>query len=221
MRSDPVSSIDRIVVLDFDGTVAVGDDPVLVYFRGVAGGGADEAFARWVETGAGHRDGYSFVATWAASHGIAEEVRAGAYAASRAALHRGEAAVRAPQGLAALLRGRPRGVRCVLVTNAPVDGIEPVLERLGLTGLLDGIEGDAGKPAGMPAVLDRLLREADLPPDRLLSVGDVWRNDLEPAAAIGAATALVDRFDLGEGSPTFRARTMEALLPDVERWWTP
>ena len=65
----------------------------------------------------------------------------------------------------------------------------------------------------MPAVLDRLLAEASLPPDRLLSVGDVWRNDLEPAAAIGAATAFVDRFGRGEGSPTFRARTLEALLP--------
>ena len=108
----------------------------------------------------------------------------------------------------------------MLVTNAPVDGIEPVLDRLGLTGLLDAVEGDAGKPAGMPAVLRRLLEGAGLPPDRLLSVGDVWRNDLEPAAAIGAATAFVDRFGLGEGSPTFRARTLESLLPDVERWWS-
>lgn len=37
--------------------------------------------------------------------------------------------------------------------------------------------GDAGKPGGMPAVLDRLL--SGLPPAALLSVGDVWRNDLE------------------------------------------
>ena len=70
----------------------------------------------------------------------------------------------------------------------------------------------------MPAVLDRLL--SGLPPAALLSVGDVWRNDLEPAAAIGAATAFVDRFDRGEGSPTFRGRTLKALLPDIERWWS-
>lgn len=208
------------MVLDFDGTVAVGDAPVLAYFRGVAGGDADEAFARWVETGRGYRDGYALVADWAAAHRVAEEVRAAAYAASRAALHSGEAAVEAPAGLAELLRDRPAGVRCVLVTNAPVDGIEPVLDRLGLTGLLDAVEGDARKPGGLPAVLERLLGDAGLAPDRLLSVGDVWRNDLEPAAAIGAATAFVDRFDLGEGSPTFRARTLEELLPDIERWWS-
>jgi FMN phosphatase YigB (HAD superfamily) len=218
VRSGRVSSVRRLVVLDFDGTVAVGDEPVLAYFRGVAGGDADEALARWVETGEGHRDGYALVADWAAAHGVTEAVRSAAYAASRTALHEGTAAVTAPEGLADLLRRRPPGVRCVLVTNAPVDGIEPVLARLGLQGLLDEVVGDAGKPAGMAAVLDRL--RGDLPPDHLLSVGDLWANDLEPAAAIGAATAFVDRFDRGEGTPTFRARTLEALLPAIERWWS-
>lgn len=208
----------RVVVLDFDGTVAVGDEPVLAYFRGVAGGGADDALARWVEHGEGFRDGYALVADWAAAHGVAEEVRAAAYAASRAALHAGEASVTAPPGLADLLRRRPQDVRCVLVTNAPVDGIEPVLERLGLAGLLDEMIGDARKPAGMPEVLGRVL--GGLPAERLLAVGDVWRNDLEPAAAVGAATAFIDRFGLGEGTPTFRARTLEDLLPAIEGWWS-
>ncbi len=208
----------RVVVLDFDGTVAVGDAPVLAYLRGIAGTAADDLFARWAATGEGYSDGYRLVADWAATHDVAEPVRSAAYAASRAALHSGEAAVTAPAGLAALLRSRPADVRCVLVTNAPVDGIEPVLERLGLAGLLDERIGDARKPTGMPAILDGLL--GGLPPDRLLSVGDVWRNDLEPAAAIGAATGFIDRFGLGEGSPTYRARTLEALLPDIERWWT-
>jgi FMN phosphatase YigB (HAD superfamily) len=208
----------RIVVLDFDGTVAVGDAPVLAYLRGIAGTAADERFARWAETGEGYSDGYGLVADWAATHEVPEAVRAEAYAASRAALHAGDAAVTAPVGLAGLLRSRPADVRCVLVTNAPVAGIEPVLDRLGLTGLLDALIGDARKPAGMPAVLAELL--GDLTADRLLSVGDVWRNDLEPAAAIGAATAFIDRFGVGEGSPTFRGRTLEALLPDIERWWS-
>lgn len=217
MRSGPVTSTRRIIVLDFDGTVAVGDDPVLAYFRGVAGAEADDLLAAWTGTGAGHRDGYALVAEWAAAHGVPDEDRSAAYAASRAALHAGAVAVAAPPGLAALLRDRPADVRCVLVTNAPVDGIEPVLERIGLAGLLDELIGDARKPAGMPAVLERLL--GGLPADRLLSVGDVWRNDLAPAAAIGAATAFVDRFGRGEGAPTFRATTLEALLPDIAGWW--
>jgi FMN phosphatase YigB (HAD superfamily) len=207
----------RVVVLDFDGTVAVGDEPVLAYLRGVASDSADDLFAAWAATGEGYRDGYALVADWATRHGVEEAARSAAYAASRAALHSGDAVVTAPVGLADLLRSRPSDVRCVLVTNAPVGGIEPVLERLAVAGLLDDLIGDARKPAGLPAILAALL--GDLPPDRLLSVGDVWRNDLEPAAAIGAATAFIDRFDLGEGSPTFRAPTLEALLPDIERWW--
>jgi FMN phosphatase YigB (HAD superfamily) len=208
----------RIVVLDFDGTVAVGDAPVLAYFRGVAGGEADRALADWVRTGEGYRDGYALVADWAAAHDVTEAARSAAYAAGRAALHDGSISVVAPEGLADLLRRRPADVRCVLVTNAPVDGLDPVLARLELEGLLDDVIGDAGKPGGMPAILHRLL--AGAPADRLLSVGDVWPNDLEPAAGIGAATAFVDRFGRGEGTPTFRARTLEALLPALERWWT-
>lgn len=208
----------RVVVLDFDGTVAVGDEPVLAYFRGVAGPAAEELFAPWAASGTGFRDGYALVADWARRNGVEESARSAAYAASRDALHSGRAAVTAPPGLAALLRSRPADVRCVLVTNAPVDGIEPVLDRLGLSGQVDELIGDAGKPRGMPAILTSLL--GDLAPDRLLSVGDVWRNDLEPAAAIGAATAFIDRFGLGEGSPTFRGRSLEELLPDIERWWS-
>jgi FMN phosphatase YigB (HAD superfamily) len=219
MRSGSVSSARRIVVLDLDGTVAVGDEPVLAYFRGVAGGEADDVLARWVLTGGeGYRDGYALVADWAAAHEVVDEVRSAAYAASRQALHDGTATVTAPEGLAELLRRRPDDVRCVLVTNAPVDGIEPLLARLGLEGLLDDVIGEAGKPVGMPAVLDRLLGE--LPADRLLSVGDVWANDLAPAAAIGATTAFIDRFGPGRGDPTFRASTLEQLLPDIEHWWS-
>ena len=207
-------------MLDFDGTVAVGDEPVLTYFRAVAGEEADEAFASWVVAGEGHPDGYSLVAAWARAHGVAEEARAAAYAASRAALHSGVVTVAAPVGLADLLGRCPPDVARVLVTNAPVDGIEPVLERLGLSGRLEALVGDAGKPDGMPDVLAGLLEEADVAADRLLSVGDVWVNDLAPAHGIGAATAFIDRFGTGEGDPTFRARTLTGLMPDVERWWS-
>ena len=40
------------------------------------------------------------------------------------------------------------------------------------------------------------------------------------AAAIGGATAFIDRLGRGEGAPTFRARTLTHLLPDLERWWS-
>lgn len=206
-------------MLDLDGTAAVGDAPVLAYLRGVAGDEADDLLARWAGSGEGHPDGYALVAAWAAAHGVPEEVRSAAYAASRSALHAGDLEVRAPDGLLAALERRPADVRCVLVTNAPAEGIGPLLERLGLAATLDGVVGDARKPAGLPAVLEGLVRDADLTADRVLSVGDVWRNDLEPATAIGAATAFVDRFGRGEGAPTFRARTLTDLLPDLERWW--
>lgn len=221
MRSGSVSfasSVERVVVFDLDGTVAVGDEPVLAYLRGVAGDAADAELAGWAGSGGTFLDGYALVVAWADAHGVPEARRSAAYAKSRAALHDGDIPVTAPEGLAAALARRPVEVRCVLVTNAPVAGIEPLLDRLGVT--FDSVIGDAGKPGELPAVLDRLLQEADLPPERLLSVGDLWVNDLAPAAAIGATTAYVDRFGRGDGAPTFRAGTLTALLPGIEAWWS-
>lgn len=219
------SSPRRILVLDFDGTVAVGDDPVRAYRDAVlervpAGAASDrlDAYLAGEPLEDPPANEYALVAAWADSLGVAAEARAAAYAASRDALHAGTIGVTAPDGLAAALARRSGDVRAVLVTNAPVDGIAAVLERLGLA--FDELVGDAGKPDGMTAVLRRLLAEADLPADRLLSVGDLWANDLAPAAALGAATAHVDRFGRREGTPTFRARTLTELLPDIERWWS-
>lgn len=214
-----MTDIGRLVVLDLDGTVAAGDAPVLAYLRGLAGPEADTMIARWLADPSGYRDGYAFVAAWSAEHGVSDARRAAAYAESRRALHDGELAVAAPEGLVALLARRPAAVGCVLVTNAPVAGMEPLLDRLGIGDLLDGLIGDAGKPDGMAAILRSLLADADVPPARLLSVGDVWANDLAPAAALGAATAYVDRFARGDGAPTFRGPSLTALLADIEGWW--
>lgn len=217
-RSAVSTSVARVVVYDFDGTVSVGDAPAREYLRGIAGNRADQLFAAWDAAGRPGLDGYAMVADWARANGVSQTDRSHAYAASRAALHDGRIATQAPAGLADLLHIRPDPVRCVLVTNAPIDGIGPALERMGLGGCFDELIGDAGKPAGLPALLRQVL--GGLPAERLLSVGDLWANDLAPAAAIGAATALVDPQGTGNGSPTYRACTLTALLPDIERWWT-
>jgi FMN phosphatase YigB (HAD superfamily) len=217
------------VVWDFDGTVCLGDGPVRAYAsaagsRLAAAAAADlqSRLAAWLAGGSADDaiDGYALVASVATAHGLDGAGLSAAYRESRAALHDGRIDVHAPEGLAALLASRPADVRCALVTNAPVQGIEPVLDRIGLAGAFDVLLGDAGKPAGMPAVLERLLHRFDVLPDALLSVGDIWVNDLEPAARIGGTTALIDRFGRGGGSPDLRAASLPGLYPDLEAWWS-
>ena len=55
-------------------------------------------------------------------------------------------------------------------------------------------------------------------PWRLLSIGDHWRNEIEPAFEIGAATGYIDRFGRADGPASVTVRTAEELLPAVFAW---
>jgi len=236
----------HVLVLDFDGTVCLGDGAVLTYARLL-----DEALAaiderhppRLVEAvlarfvgspladepagveaalaeADGSPDGYVVAERVSRALGVADAARSAAYAGARAALADGRLEIEAPDGLAELLDSLPDGVRVVLVTNSPEHGVVQPLERLGLADRVDEIVTDARKPSGLPAVLDRLRADAGLAgrPDRLLSVGDIWPNDLEPAATQGSPTALVERFPSVDARPTHRAATLPELYPAIRAW---
>ena len=79
-----------------------------------------------------------------------------------------------------------RNARLVLATNAPEIGVDHVLDLLDAADHLGERHFSLGKPAGLAAVIAEYL--ADGP---VLAVGDIWANDLAPAAELGADTALV------------------------------
>lgn len=238
----------HVLVLDFDGTVCLGDGPVLTYARLLdqalattdeqhpprlveavlarfvgkplrdEPAGVDEAIAH----ADGSPDGYVVAERVSRALGVDDAARSAAYAGARAALADGRLETTAPEGLAELLDSLPDGVHVVLVTNSPEHGVVQPLERLGLAHRVDEIVTDARKPDGLPAVLDRLRADAGLDdrPDRLLSVGDIWPNDLEPAADQGSPTALVERFPAPDARPTHRATTLPELYPAIRAWAT-
>ncbi|MBD8539956.1 HAD family hydrolase [Frigoribacterium sp. CFBP 8751] len=238
----------HVLVLDFDGTVCLGDGPVLTYARLLdeALAAADErhppglveaVLARFVGSplddepagvdeaiahADGSPDGYVVAERVSRALGVDDAARSAAYAGARAALADGRLETTAPEGLAELLDSLSDAVHVVLVTNSPEHGVVQPLERLGLADRVDEIVTDARKPSGLPAVLDRLRADAGLEdrPDRLLSVGDIWANDLEPAAAQGSPTALVERFPAPDARPTHRATTLPELYPAIRAWAT-
>ncbi|MGI6878742.1 HAD family hydrolase [Microbacterium sp. gxy059] len=210
------------IVFDFDGTVAVGHGPVLAYAREaerLAGGGllarveeTIERFERGSETA--FRDGYDIVAVRGAEAGLSPDELQRAYLASRDALGRPDAPVDIAPGLGDLLAALPASVRVVLATNAPDLGVERVLGAWGVRDLFDELLFDARKPAGMERIIRRAL--ADGP---VLSVGDIVENDLAPAAALGADTALVGA--TAQTSPaevTMRAASLADLADPILAW---
>ncbi|KPG84401.1 hypothetical protein [Frigoribacterium sp. RIT-PI-h] len=238
----------HVLVLDFDGTVCLGDGPVLTYARLLdealtatdeqhplrlveavlarfvgspvddEPAGVDEAIAH----ADGSPDGYVVAERVSRALGVDDAARSAAYAGARAALADGRLETTAPEGLAELLDSLPDTVHVVLVTNSPEHGVVQPLERLGLAARVDEIVTDARKPTGLPAVRDRLRAAAGLEgrPDRPLSVGDIWPTDLEPAAAPGPPPALVERFPAPDARPPHRATTLPELYPAIRAWAT-
>jgi FMN phosphatase YigB (HAD superfamily) len=217
-----------IILFDFDGTVATGAGPVLAYARAVAAtlpAPAGVALVAAAEAGLHGTpsldgvlplDGYDLVRILAARQGVSEATLESSYLRSRALLGGADAPVVAPDGLAEHLETLRGDAVVILATNAPDIRLRDALGSLGLLDSFDEVVASAGKPGALPALLDRL--ESRHPgTTRVLSVGDVWANDLEPVHARGHATALVGAVPPG-ADPTFHAPELPSLYPAIASW---
>ena len=222
------------MVFDFDGTVSLGDGPVRCYARFVAAGlerGERAAFLADIEAGLSGvlpgeldpLDGYDLVRLLSVPFAVTDAAHSAAYASSRAELASARAPVIAPFGLAGFLAGARPQARLVLATNAPETRIAEALDVLGLAGVFDAVHTAVGKPDGLDVILDELLADSMVedPAAALVSIGDIWTNDLDPAYRRGATTALVGpRADAG-ATPTLRAISLEELYPRLTAWLSP
>ena len=210
-----------LLVLDFDGTVCVGDGPVLHYARLLGGSRYAAVIAWFLREGpgsnpllAGAFDGWEAVQALAAVDSVESQ---GAFLATRSAMADGRLSIAAPEGLAWFLgEARGLGAETMLVTNSPLGGMADCLRRLGIDSLLDRVVCQAHKPAGLAEVLESAPAQRD--PSLVLSVGDVWHNDLEPVVALGMSSAYIDRWDIDEGPATFRADAFAELYEPVLAW---
>lgn len=246
---------ETLLLLDFDGTLCLGDDPVLFYAEqadrllegkglGLPGGGirgvvvrafeqntllapeilyndagfplgVDQEPVRAARSGKAHpaswplQDGYQLVQLLAVQSGLSDEEAGIAFQEGRKALlSRGleHSDVHAPSGARDFLARVREEAAVGLITNSPADAFGPWLEHLGLAGSFDAVVNGAQKPFGMPAAVKAAQEQAGVTvqPSRMVSVGDIWRNDLEHVDALGGTTVLIDRFSTGLGNPTQR-----------------
>lgn len=206
------------LLFDFDGTIAIGDGPVLAYAKQVGAHLAPRDAERLLN--ALHRgelgdaaDGYEYVHAHADAHGIRSADLGACYLASRELLGSDAAPVSAPPGITTFLDALPPSVRVVLATNAPDIRIAETLDALGLGSAFATTHTAVGKPDGLSPILADLLRDGPV-----LSIGDVWANDLVPAQRAGAATALISARELPTETPTFRAPKLELLYDSIMAW---
>lgn len=219
--STPAAAPRPTIVFDFDGTLATGDGPVIAYARAVAPA-AGAGYLERVRTGLAalargerrHRDGYDVVGSLAAEAGVGVASLSAAYLESRQHLGTALAPVVAMPELDGFLAGLGQHARLELATNAPATGIDRVLADWGVAERFDALHFAVGKPAGLAAVIERAIASGPV-----LAIGDIAAFDLEPAAALGADTALVGATAAtSPASVTMRGPSLAALRGDIEAW---
>ena len=105
------------------------------------------------------------------------------------------------------------GADLYLYTNTPQEGAVGFVEALGLSGLIPdaNIEYGIKKPYGLQSRLPGIIERAG-GAGHVLSVGDHSFNDLSPAKAAGAKTALVSLYTIYDNIDwDYRIQTLEQL----------
>jgi FMN phosphatase YigB (HAD superfamily) len=234
---------DLTAIIDFDGTVYRGDAPIRFYAGLIADTMTEtdrepylKALDRYLKDGprAG-RDSEDTVEAavlresvdgWGAAlhlagrcYDVAPEVIEFAFARCRLWMTKPECDIELVQPLIETLAGIRDRATIVLLTNSGELGLRPLLDRLGVTTAFDEIIAGAGKPDGLRRLLQRRLG-ADLRtrPWRVFSLGDHYRNDIEPAIEIGAPAGYIDKYGRNDGPATASAGSVEELLPALRGW---
>lgn len=217
-----------VLVFDLDGTLYRGVAACLHYARGIAEtlpAGRREEYVAAVERYLSGAGGVDAADGWEAAVMLAGGGRghsrafAGPFARTREFMLTDACALEVPDGLRGLLDRAAGRARRVLVSNTPAFGVLPLLTRLGLATALDEIVCAAAKPERFSLRLGAYADVLGLPRPAVLSVGDHFVNDIEPALAAGCSTAYVDPFGVGpRGRATFEAARLEELLAPIEAW---
>lgn len=249
----------QLVVFDFDGTLCLGDDPVLTYAQFVDEALAErpqrfsvrEAVQRGLDAGdlnipeirfdhdgypadiAGRtdmalwplQDGYQLVQLLGLQVGLTSAETHAAFRESRAQLLERKLAtsdVHAPEGAAEIITRLRDHAAVVLITNSPAENFDVWLDQLGLDDHFDLVINSAKKPTGMAAAVEHarttLQTEGEaIPMDAVVSVGDIWGNDLEYVHEQGGHTILIDRFSTELGTPDYRVADAASALALLDR----
>ena len=220
-----------LLVLDFDGTLWRGDEPLTCYAELVSKGLAPEDRAsfladvrgflegdHWRVTGlqAPPDDAWAAVARFATARGVSSADRQAAFLETRRRIAEGAFHLEVPAGLPEFLAASRASCAVVLASNSPASSVQPVLDRLGLTPLLDEVTSDAGKPDRFTLVVDAWIERYR--PRYVMSVGDHYHNDIAPAAERGWFTTYINPWRWVYGPCSLVGARMEDVLPGLGAW---
>jgi FMN phosphatase YigB (HAD superfamily) len=89
---------------------------------------------------------------------------------------------------------KEKKIKIALISNAPNNNVEPVLERFGMKDLFDGIfiSYNEGK-LKTDGLFETAMKKLKLKKDDVISIGDSIETDIKGAEAVGIKAYLLDR----------------------------
>lgn len=217
----------RLLLFDFDGTLYRGDDPFRFYAQAMAKHMTPEDGARYLAQVSAHLGGDSSVVAgdnWEAVVKLAEpiipdhDVWQAAFLETREFMMSSECQLEVSPLLLDFLRQVRHRVAVVVASNSPEQAALPLMEKLGLTPYFDRIFSQANKPLGLVTIVNQVMDGKPFAPEQVYSVGDNYKNDIEPAVERGWLTAHISPHGYFPGPSTVRGRSIEEVLPDVAAW---
>ncbi|MBW2969697.1 HAD family hydrolase [Candidatus Woesearchaeota archaeon] len=99
-----------------------------------------------------------------------------------------------PETIDTLKALKEKKIKIILVSNAPSNSVEPVLEKFEMNDLFDGIflSHQHGK-LKTTGLFEIALKKHKLKPEQALSIGDSMETDIKGAEAAGIKAYLIDR----------------------------
>jgi FMN phosphatase YigB (HAD superfamily) len=146
-------------------------------------------------------DPWSVYGVTAAFHGITRDRLQDAFLATRRHMESDQFSMQGMPGLREVIDDLHRAGRSfVLATNSPEPDSRVILEKLGLTGAFDDHVFNAKKQDNAVAHFTRWQLKYRIPFERMVSIGDHYRNEIQPAVDLGMKTIYIDRY-LGQPKP--------------------
>lgn len=218
----------RLLLFDFDGTLYRGDDPFRFYAEAIASRMRPADRDRYLQAVTGHLMGTHTIPAgdhWEAVVSLAKPlipeatVFSESFMETRVHMMTDACQLEVPAGLLDFLTRVKGQVMLAVASNSPDQAARPLLDKLGLTPYFDYIRPEAKKPEGLPLLVHEILgAEGASVADAVYSVGDNYRNDIEPARARGWLTAYISPYGYQPGPSTLVGRCIEDVLPDLQRW---
>ncbi|NMP23181.1 HAD family hydrolase [Sulfobacillus harzensis] len=217
-----------LILFDLDGTLYQGDAPFRFYAKTIARHMASEDQHRYLDQVESHLNGRERLVAgdnWEAVVQLAEPYLADddlwqqAFVETRIFMNGEQCELEVPDALRQLLRELRSKITLACVSNSPPEAAIPLLQRLDLYCLFDQVTPSANKPNGLIQHA-RELWNGQLVPERTLSVGDNYRNDIAPALEAGFATAHISPRGYFPGPSIARGYALDDVIPFIRSWVT-